>query len=75
MASNARDFSTTYAYEPLQSRRHIRILTINDSEVESDINPVPIYSLVQVELPIDDEQLDFEAISGIVPMPIEGCFF
>ncbi|CAO2656816.1 Nn.00g056190.m01.CDS01 [Neocucurbitaria sp. VM-36] len=63
MTADARDFSTTYSYEPLQSRRHIRLLTVTSSEFKTDTNLVPVYSLDQAELPLDNPQLDFEAIS------------
>jgi hypothetical protein len=53
------DFSTTYAYSPLQGRRYIRLLECTTDVTNSD----PRYSLVQYELPTGSIPSNFEAIS------------
>lgn len=55
-------FPTTYKYSPLPSKRHIRLLQIADCEI-SDSNATTKYSLVDYEIPPDDTELNFEAIS------------
>lgn len=65
MTSNVYEFTTTYAYEPLKSHRHIRLLEVSvcDTNGTHDL-PETSYSLVQVELPLNnDAQLEFEALS------------
>lgn len=57
------DFTTTYAYQPLQSRRHIRLLQITTPEDNIQDSESVTYSLVQFEVPSDDAPLDFEALS------------
>ncbi|KAL6711855.1 hypothetical protein ACN47E_002898 [Coniothyrium glycines] len=63
MASTVSMLNTTYAYEPLNGPRYIRLLCIehpphNDNDLTSGT-----YSLVQLELTPDAAPLDFEAIS------------
>jgi hypothetical protein len=55
-----RVIATTYVYEPLHSRRHIRLLQINDADENS---PGSTFALVQFELPIEDEPTEFECLS------------
>ncbi|KAF2855515.1 HET-domain-containing protein [Plenodomus tracheiphilus IPT5] len=62
MTSNAPISTTTYVYKPLQSQRHIRLLEIS-SCIPDEQNSQPSFSLIQAELPPNDTQFEFEAIS------------
>lgn len=62
MVSNKPISAMTYIYKPLQSRRHIRLLEISFCGADEQHAHL-LYNLTQVELPSDDTELEFEALS------------
>jgi hypothetical protein len=64
MESKSTVYHTTYKYTPLQSDRHIRLLQIltNGDEPNGD-EQMPTCAMIQRELPREDKELDFEAVS------------
>jgi hypothetical protein len=64
MESKSTAYHTTYKYTPLQSDRHIRLLQIltNGDEPNGD-EQMPTCAMIQRELPREDKELDFEAVS------------